>query len=240
MKTLQITTTQNVRIDYEIARLTDRFLAWLIDVIVIVVAIMIYVFTMASFDVREDWAFELVIYMILFLYTPAMEILNNGQTLGKMALRMKVMTIHGKNPEIIDFVIRWCFRMVDIYATAGGLAAILVSSGTYGQRLGGVLSNTTVVKLEPSKHFNLRELLRISTAENYEPQYPKVRQLSEQDMLTIKNALSRYKKYRNSAHKEVVLAAADRVEELLDISRGELNQYKFLQVLIKDYIVLTR
>ena len=105
---------------------------------------------------------EMIIWYIVLLYTPTMEILNNGQTVGKMALGTRVLTLHGDTPDVVDYLIRWCFRLVEIYFSAGGLAGTLVMSGRQGQRLGGILSNTTVVKLSPRKRFTLKSLDEIA------------------------------------------------------------------------------
>ena len=240
MKALSVSTTQNVSIEYGIATITDRFLAWLIDAIIIVVSIALFGFYAAA-NVYDDnlWVF-VVVNLILFFYTPVMEILNNGQTVGKMALGTRVLTIHGDSPDVVDYLIRWSFRLVDIYLSAGGFAAALVMSGSKGQRLGGVLSNTTIVKLSPRRRFTLRSLDEITGAADYETRYPNIRKCSEKDMLTIKNVITRYERIRNRAHAEAVTRASVRMQEILGEDKGKENDLQFLKVLLKDYVVLTR
>jgi len=240
MKKIDIITTQNVKIEYELANLRDRFLGWLLDIIAIMVIDLILSLFLSIVPGTPGWVYTLALSLPVFFYSLLFEIFNNGQTLGKMALRTKVMTITGKNPEVLDYVIRWSFRMVDIYMTAGALGAILVSASDRAQRMGGVLSNTTVVRLEPRRYLSLDKLLGITTLEGYEPQYPQIRQFSERDMLTIKNTLDRYERYKNPAHREAILLASQRAEEVLGVERGKLGHMNFLRTLIKDYIVLTR
>ncbi len=240
MKKIDIITTQNVRIEYELATLGDRFLGWLLDLLVMFGVIVVLSMVLGMFSISSDWVFGFLIGSIIFLYTLLFEVINNGQTVGKMAMKTKVMTITGKNPEVLDYVIRWSFRFVDLYLTAGSLAAILVSSGDKAQRLGGVLSNTTVVRLQPKRNLTLAKLLTITSLEDYSPRYPEIRKLSEKDMLTIKQVLDRFNRYKNESHRQAVLSASQRAEEVLDISRGSMRPSEFLKVLVQDYIVLTR
>jgi len=250
VKQIQVITTQNVRIAYELAGLGDRILAFCIDQIVIgtgmwlmgmLVGLATGIFGGGSESQNSFvWAIILFVVPIYLFYTLAMETLNSGQTLGKMALRIKVIDVDGKNPEVLDFIIRWTFRMVDIFFTAGSLACMLIVSGDRAQRLGGRLSNTTVVRLIPRKTLNLDQLLDIERLKDYTPTYPQIRQLDEQEMLTLKAALDRYKKYQNKAHREALFAAVKRVKDYTGIEQGKENTMPFVRTLIQDYVVLTR
>ena len=245
MKKIDVITTQNVRIEYELAGLGDRILAFILDQIVIWVGIfilnLIIVFLLSSMGDRfPEWVFILFLAPVYIFYTPVMEILNNGQTVGKMALRIKVLNLHGKNPEVLDYLVRWSFRLVDIWFTLGSLASMLIVSGDYAQRLGGRLSNTTLVRLSPKQNLSLKQLLEIESIENYTPTFPQVRQLDEKEMLTLKNALDRYKEYKNEAHKKALLEAVERVKDFTGIDQGNMKAIPFIRTLIQDYVVLTR
>jgi hypothetical protein len=89
-------------------------------------------------------------------------------------------------------------------------------------------------------HFRLEDILNISTLENYEPKYLAVRQMSEADMLLIKNLLARYQTWRNPAHIEAIQEATQHICQVLNIPAPRNNQLEFLKTLIRDYIVLTR
>ncbi|NNC83803.1 MAG: RDD family protein [Flavobacteriales bacterium] len=245
MKKIDVITTQNVRIEYELAGLGDRLLAFLLDQIVLWTGILILNFLLVSIMLAAnttlpDWVFILLLAPVYIFYTPALEILNNGQTVGKMALRIKVLDLHGRNPEVLEYLIRWAFRMVDIWFTLGSLASILIVSGDHAQRLGGRLSNTTLVRLNPKQNLSLSHLLEIESLESYQPSFPQVRQLNEDEMLTLKQALERYRSYRNESHKEALLEAVKRVKEFTGIDQGEMKTIPFVKKLIQDYVVLTR
>ena len=120
------------------------------------------------------------------------------------------------------------------------MAALMISSSNKNQRLGDMTANTTVIRIKFNLRFRLEDILKINTLEDYEPTYPEVRRLSEKDMLLIKTIISRYRKYRNKAHQEVIDELVQNLVQLLDIVETPRDKIAFLKTLIRDYIVLTR
>lgn len=247
MRSIDIKTTQNVTITYEIAALRDRILATFLDWLVIGVAVgLVSLIVFAGFgslvdDLEIDTLmFYLILPSIFFFYTLISEVVTNGRTLGKMAMRIQVIKLDGRQIAFFDFLLRWTFRMIDIWGSLGALAAILSSSNQNGQRLGGLVSNTTVVKLNPTLNISLTDLQKINTLDNYEPKYLAIRNFKEKDMLLIKQTIERYQKYKNKAHKEAVIQLVDVVRDRLDIEEVPKKKILFLKTLIRDYIVLTR
>ena len=88
--------------------------------------------------------------------------------------------------------------------------------------------------------FNLKDILNISTLEDYDPIYPDIKNVKEGDMLVIKNALLRHRNNPSINNKSMVNTLAMKMIKLLDIKEKPKNNVKFLKTLIKDYIVLTR
>ena len=82
--------------------------------------------------------------------------------------------------------------------------------------------------------------MKINTLKEYTPQYPQVKQLSEEDMLFIKNALSRFRTHRNDAHRAAIAELSAHLIKVLDIEHVKGDNVHFLKTLIRDYIVLTR
>ena len=243
MRTIDITTTQNVTIQYELSALKDRFLAWLVDISIIIGSIILSSIVLGVLfqNAQDIQTAMLVTYStIFFLYTLVSEIVMNGQTLGKKALNLKVIKLTGKEPTLSDYLIRWVFRSVDIYISAGSIGALLISASGRSQRLGGMLSNTTVIKVKPVVIFSLGDILRIDTMENYTPQYPDVRHFAEEDMLLVKSAIERWRKYPNPAHQKALFELSKKMSEALGLATPPKESYTFLRTLVSDYIVLTR
>ena len=124
--------------------------------------------------------------------------------------------------------------MVDTFLSFGALASLLISSSNKSQRLGDMTANTTVIKLKSSLRFQLEDILKINTIDNYEPTYEQVRQLSEKDMLLIKTIISRYRQYPNEAHQKVIKDLTNHISDLLGIVEPPGDKIAFLKTLIRD------
>ena len=106
--------------------------------------------------------------------------------------------------------------------------------------MGDLTANTTVIRVRNNIRFRLSDILNINSLENYEPKYPQVQQLSEQDMLLIKSVINRYRTFRNDAHEKAMKKLVDRMQTILEIEEVPRDREEFLRTLIRDYIVLTR
>lgn len=243
MKSIEIKTTQNVVLQYELADLKDRIIAYLIDMVCIGVAISL--FSIIGFSILGVYGTSAEVYVvflfsIFIFYSLAFEVLNNGQSLGKMAMRIRVIRTVGGKASFADYAARWVFRMVDIYFSLGGLASVLIASSVKAQRIGDIVANTAVIKLNPSYDLALKDLLAIRTQDSYQPQFIQAKQLQEWDVLIIKNALERYNRFRNDAHQEALNLLAEKIREILELQNDVTDNRRFLQTVLSDYVVLTR
>lgn len=242
MKTIEINTAQKVTIQYELASLGNRFLAYLVDGVVvgITIAFLSMLGESALRGDEETLFVFLVIIPILVFYSLVTEIFMHGQTIGKRVMGLKVVKLNGDAPTTHDYVMRWMFRFIDIWLSLGSVGALLINASPQSQRLGGVLSGTTVIRTTAQRTFTLNDILKISTIDNYEPSYPDIRTFSEQDMLFIKRVLERERRHPNTAHQKAVKELSTHVAQQLNIGKPPKDSNKFLRTLINDYIVLTR
>jgi uncharacterized RDD family membrane protein YckC len=246
--TIDIRTTQNVTIEYELATLRDRALAYLIDFIIVVAFYFVFIMGIINLFSEALLGASMGLYILYGLfplicfmgYHFLSEVLADGQSWGKKSIGIKVVRLDGKEPGLTDYLLRAVFHIIDSLFSMGIIGAMLISSSAKHQRLGDLTSNTTVIRVKHNQQFRLEDILSINSLENYEPQYPQVRQLSEQDMLLIKNVLGRFRQYRNLAHRNAVVELAERLADLLDIEEVPADPVPFLKTLIRDYIVLTR
>jgi uncharacterized RDD family membrane protein YckC len=242
MKNIEIKTTQNVVLQYELADLRDRIVAFLLDALCMLVGIgLLALFGFSIFN-SETAAnvYAIILTCIFIFYSLAFEVFNNGQSPGKMAMRIQVIKTAGGHATVSDYAARWVFRMVDIYFSLGGIASILIASSSKSQRIGDIVANTAVIRLIPKMDLNLRDILTIHSKDSYKPVYNQAKQLMEEDVLLIKMTLDRYRKFKNDAHGEAVRLLAERIKEILDIKNTDHNTLQFLQTVLNDYVVLTR
>lgn len=248
MQTIDIRTTQNVTIEYELATLRERMLAFFIDFLIVIAMYFALIFILlGAFGsaLLNAGMLTYVLYGLLpivgfMAYQFLSEALANGQSWGKRAMGIKVVRVDGQEPGLSDYFLRAVFLLVECILSMGVLAALLISSSPKNQRLGDMTANTAVIRTRSNSRFQLQDILKISSIETYLPQYPEVRRLSEQDMLLLKHLISRQRQYNNPAHQKAVQEAAERLGAVLELREVPRNKMEFLKTLIRDYIVLTR
>jgi len=252
MKTVEIVTAHNVVIQYELASIFNRAIALLLDWVIIsfyfllcwiIFAAMFVSFAVGNmFESGEIIYFIFILFMLpVFFYSFIMESFFGGQSVGKMALGIRVVKVSGATPSMGDLFIRWVFRLIELSpAVLGSIAALVASSTDKSQRLGDVIANTCVIKLKPTTQYSIKDILTIKSKKNYEPQYPQVIQLSDEDMLLVKNSIDRLRNHPNDQHKKLIIELTKLVSEKLNISTIPKNKVTFLKTVLQDYIVLTR
>jgi uncharacterized RDD family membrane protein YckC len=250
MRNIEIRTTQNVVIDYELAGAGLRILAFLIDYFILSGFIVTFNIVFAIFFTNFEsttlqYLFYVVIIIIVCFYTLIFEMWLRGQTIGKKILGIKVVRTDGAELTFRDFFTRWSLRLVDIYMSIGTLAILTINGSVLGQRVGDMAANTTVVRTRNSQGFNLNQILSLQTKENYSPVFPLVRNLKEEDVLLIKNVLTRQQTYSNSYYEETTQRLFDKVLPVLktdyDATQLSLQQkVNILKQVVNDYIVMTR
>ena len=228
-------------LQYELADLRDRILAFLIDFSTLVFGLGLLInFVSNAFTGTASEVLIFAITCIFIFYSLALEVLNNGQSLGKMALRIQVIKITNGRATFADYAGRWVFRLVDIYFSLGGIASVMIASSSKGQRIGDIVANTAVVKLTPKMNLNLNDILTIHSRETYKPEYAQARQLMEADVLLIKSTLDRYRKYSNAAHHQALTMLANQISSILHLDETPEDNQRFLEVVLRDYVMLTR
>ncbi len=248
MKTIDIRTTQNVVIEYELANPWERVVGFIIDYIIVMAFYVILMLLLAAVtdgsffnsDILTGVLLVIVPIILYMLYQFVSEAIGDGQSLGKRAVGIKVVRLDGQEPGLTDYLLRSILYLIDAFASLGILGLLFIVSSDKCQRLGDLTANTTVIRSRPNTQFGLSEILRINTLDNYTPRFPEVRQLSESDMLIIKQILNRYQRHPNDAHRSILNDLVSRLCKQLDIQTPPANKIEFLKTLIRDFIVLTR
>jgi len=243
MASISITTTQNVTIDYTLAGFSQRLMAYLVDLLVIIGWIFLHlIIKMLVFGNSSLGNIYVYVAIIPFftLYTLIMENVMNGQTPGKKSLNIRVLKLNGAEPSFMDYFIRWSLRFIDIYLSSGVLACIMISTTKEKQRLADIIAGTVMVKIQANQNLTTEDLLKISSQSNYEPTYPQVVMFTENDMLHIKKLVDRYLSIGNESHRYLVIDTANKLSSKMDIAIKENKPELFLKTLIRDYVVLTR
>jgi uncharacterized RDD family membrane protein YckC len=238
MSTIKITTTQNIDLEFDLASVGERIVAWLIDA-AIFVAYFILLLTiigmsnMGVFIDKNPWLFFL--FMIPFaFYNLACDIGLNGQTIGKRVMKLKVISLNGDQATVGQYLIRWLFRMLDIFLFSALPAFIAVAISEKKQRIGDIVAGTTVIKTVPRD--TIHQTIYVPTPDlNYTVSFPAVSNLTDKDMQLVKEIIISVNRTGNSV---LAYQAAEKIKNTLDIQTN-IDPLYFLQLLLADYNHIT-
>ena len=149
---LVISTPERVAFQYEIAGIGSRFLAQVVDTLVIMV-ILIGITILAASLGGISGSGELAIlvevilgFVLLAGYFLISEAAWNGQTLGKRAARLRVVGDHGEPLTIGQAAIRNLVRIVDFLPIFYAIGMLTLFINGRGKRLGDFAAGTLVVR----------------------------------------------------------------------------------------------
>lgn len=238
MSQIPINSSQNVNINFNIAGIGERWVAWMIDIIIkgafsaVVFYIAIRFFNLQAFlSTLDNWSVMAVITMITFpahIYTLVCESLMEGQTFGKKVMKIKVVKIDGFQAGFGDYLIRWFFRIIDIGIV--GLIAMIVSKNN--QRLGDMASGTAVISLK--NKVNISHTILENLTDDYVPTFSYVIKLSDNDVRIIKE---NYQNALQTDDRVVITKLSNKIQEILKMERdaSKMTERQFISIIIKDY-----
>jgi len=248
MLLVKLDTGFNIEVEFALSPFHRRFFAWLIDVTIQSTYLYLGAKILNGL-VNIDWDTQIwivVLYLLPFIfYHLVSEIMMNGQSVGKMVMQIKVMTIQGGEPSISQYLIRWLFRIIDfpILLFAGTLSGystwwvvlfifaglICVIATPKSQRVGDLVAGTILIDLK--KRTSWQDTVFTEVESTYQPRYPQVMQLSDRDINTLKNIIETVKK-RNDY--DLSIKIAYRIQSKLKMTSDQ-DSLEFLQTLLKDY-----
>lgn len=227
---VRVQTAQNVSLHYEPASIGDRMVATLIDYLIFLGWFLLTALlpSRLGFELTNYYYFFAVTLPIAF-YNLLCEWLINGQSAGKIAVKIKVVMLDGSQPTLGAYLLRWLLRLLEVgILPAIGLITMAISHR--GQRLGDVAAGTTVVIIRQKLSFGD---LNYGNADDDTPvQLPEVARLTDRDMATIRDVLA-----LNSTM--LIVQTADQLRQTLDL-KTDLSSRELLQTVIHDHQQLAR
>ena len=160
-----------------------------------------------------------------------------GQTLGKKVLKIKVVKIDGYQASFLDYFMRWVFRLVDVYLIGGtgAVAIISIAVSKNSQRLGDMASGTAVISVK--NLWNISSTILEEIEETYQPTFPSVINLSDNDMRIIKDT---YRTAFKAKDYKTIDKLRIKVEEITKTTKGNLRNSEYLKIIMKDYTHFTQ
>ncbi len=234
MKNIEIATAHNIVFKYELATVMHRILAFVIDLLIL----MVYMWIASVFLSWSTVLWYIFVFLGFAFYHFIMEVFNRGQSIGKKVMKLRVVTLRGTTPAINDLFVRWVFRMIDITFSFGLLAIINIVGSEKNQRIGDLIAQTAVISLKSSTGVSLKSLLELNKSEE-SVSYPGLRQYTDEDMVLLKHALTRYHNYKTDENRAILTTIGKRILEDLEIKKDKLS-ISFLKELLNEYVIITR
>lgn len=182
-----------------------------------------------------------IILGILIFFTPLIiEILTHGQSPGKLAVGISVVSNYGRQCTMVEYFSRYVIKIIEIGLSLGLLPIVLISFSERGQSLSDLFAGTTVIVKKKSARFTLKEITDIDTSKTYQVSFPEVRRLKERDVIILKTLLNENKHKQAAKNRKLIDKAAIKVSSILQIEKGKLTNTEFLNKIITDYIIATR
>ncbi len=223
-----LNTAQNVNLEHKLADLGTRIAAYLIDFI-IKFGYMLFIFILISASgMIESPMLMSFFFLPIMLYTLLFEIFNEGQTPGKKAQNIQVISADGAPVSIGQYFTRWLFCIIDFYLLSWSIALISIGASNKNQRLGDIVANTLVISNKQAKR--LEDTGYQDYDESYMPTYPSVTNLSSEDIRIIREVLSNNSKNAFT----IVTQTSNRIELILNVKKTESSR-SFLNRVIKDF-----
>jgi len=229
---IEITTSHNIVVRFELASLMQRILAFFID------TMFLGLYTLFVILVFGEVFYWLLIFPAWAFYHLLFEIFYQGRSLGKLLLKIRVVSLEGRSAKINDYLIRWVFRLIEVVPSLGSVAIIFISSSDKNQRIGDMLANTTVVKERNENEVQLKSIENIEVGEDI--MYPAINQFSDSDMLLVKQAINRYMSNPHKNNKEVLNELSTRISDKLNVDIKGMKKLDFLNKVLYEYVILTR
>ena len=223
----------------------DRIVAWIFDALIgIAYALAVYglLFETLLGDVAGGVGGALKgAGMVLFaaplvFYHLVCEVFFDGQSIGKRARDIRVVTLDGGAPSLGSYVMRWLFRPLDV-SVYGAVAITSIAVTARGQRLGDLAASTTVVKRAPAPTLDKTSYQPVPA--DYVVRYPGAERLNDRDVETVKAVLSRLRaEGRSSETTRLARRARKAVQRAARIGQVDEPDEPFLRRVVLDYNAL--
>jgi uncharacterized RDD family membrane protein YckC len=154
---LNIETPELVSIELPLAGIGSRFIAILVDSLILGAAVIVLIF-LAAFILpalnllgpkSASWGigiFLLILFLLFWGYFALFEAFNSGRTPGKRVARIRVIHQSGRGINFVDALARNLVRIIDYLPGFYGVGIVAMFMSRRSQRLGDMVAGTLVVR----------------------------------------------------------------------------------------------
>jgi uncharacterized RDD family membrane protein YckC len=253
MSKLQFETPENVRVNFSLAGLGTRYVAWFVDQILVMVAIFAILMVMAcagtSFhgveklfkDLDGEDSSEATMYvfglaMLIwglggFFYFGLCELMLRGQTPGKRLVSIRVAKADGFSLDGAGILTRNVFRVIDHIP----LLWIVPLLSARSQRIGDLVAGTVVISDAKAELSSIRVELAERSALESEFRFDAagLSKLTENDLQAVEKLLERWNSIPQQQRHKIARTVISSLMEKLNVERPDpASQVRFLEDLL--------
>lgn len=249
-----IDTPENIEFAYDVAGIGSRFLAAIIDTLLIIIAEVVVLFAAGALA-NATGVFEqlnaaesviaalagLAAFIILWGYYIVFELVWSGQSPGKRLIGLRVVRDGGRPITFLASAIRNLIRLVDFLPALYGVGVVTMFIDKRSRRLGDLAGGTLVVK-------ERRGVTLESLTANTVPPIPtpkpgesapqltlaNVEVLNDQDYTLVQEFLRRRAELSRDARMRLGVQLASGLQARLGIPQGG-DAERFLQYVATEY-----
>ncbi|HJZ48845.1 MAG TPA: RDD family protein [Roseiflexaceae bacterium] len=250
-----IDTPENIEFAYDIAGIGSRFLAAIVDTLLIGIAeaiiILVVGLTSSAIGLRAAGGLltalgALLAFAILWGYYIAFELLWNGQSPGKRVIGLRVVREGGRPISFAGSAIRNLVRIVDFLPALYGIGVLVMFVDRRSRRLGDLAAGTLVVKerrgvtLESLTAAAVAPAPPLAPGETLpQPTLPNIGLLNDDDYNLIQEFLGRRNELGRDARARLGIQLAGGIQARLGLPQGG-DAERFLQYVVGEYQLLKR
>jgi uncharacterized RDD family membrane protein YckC/Flp pilus assembly protein TadD len=221
---LSIDTPENVVFDYNVSGIGSRFLAAMVDTLIIlilqIVVLLASVLLMSPLINLESWDSDmpvwifailgLISFALLWGYYIFFEVLWNGQSPGKRWVGLRVIRTDGTPITFTESVIRNLVRLVDFLPAYYGVGVVTMFINAQSRRLGDLAAGTLVVYDHPTVTLESLQT-KPKWSQKTQPAAPTdlnlpIERLTNQDIQMAEDFLNRQQEFASSPSTRTAVA----------------------------------
>jgi uncharacterized RDD family membrane protein YckC len=228
MQNISFGTTQNVSLVIEKAGLGKRLIAFLIDYLFLIGIAILASLVIEFTNIEKAQYIWVIISIIFFTYNFFFEIFTDGQSIGKITQKIRVVKSTGEGATIFQYMIRALLRPVDYFA---GLGLIVMILNPKGQRLGDITAKTIVIK--DNENISFEDTAIVNVEEDYTPMMTRaeVEKLKPKDIELIKKIIT---ETENSKDYSMVGKIHSKIVDITGNTDNRLP-FEYINAVVKDY-----
>lgn len=235
MENLSIDTSVNVQLEQRMASVGERIVAFFIDAFIIVVTLFLLFALLGVLNITSNFVFVLIALPFIF-YHLICELTFEGQSIGKMIMKIKVVSADGAPVTFGKYLVRWVLRLIDITVSSGFIAVLVIAVSKTGQRIGDMAAGTTLISTKLKPVFD--ESVFMNVPENYEVKYHQAGDLEYQHAKTLLDVMHHF---IENPHKREAILMVYRAKKNLETRFAVTTEQKpveFIETVLMDFNAL--